>query len=456
MSDRDPIAAETLDRVVPASDEAGDWDAVVRDARPSRARQALALAAPVAVLLAVGALALLWPFGAGHTGILDRARAAVGDGPVWHIVLRGDWGGTNVDLDTGERMPVYGDDEYWYDAGTGIVHQRGLLGSYVQTENLGHPAKLPFEIDALVSKYRDALEHHTARIAEEGTVDGEPVYWIVYSSQMLPDVADDRDHEFSQQVAVSKSTFEPVALRSTRDGEQGPGTLERVVKLETVSEGQGDFTADPHKELNGLGFAERKEPATLETAAAALGARPLWLGHSYNDLPLSDVEKTTTSTGRAPQVELHGQEAQDVRDCLGQAAGKAGRTGPACERMHASGNTGVEIRDGNVYATRGKVVWRTDITGLSLFYGTLDDDPTTYRKDMRPDFRKPYVQVTESMKAGGMLLPGVLGYAPPEGWIFLAASRIGVLKRDGLYVAIQAPSEADALAAARALGPMPG
>ena len=126
-----------------------------------------------------------------------------------------------------------------------------------------------------------------------------------------------------------------------------------------------------------------------------------------------------SATGRSPEVELHGQAADDVRECLGQKAGRAGRAGPACERMRAAGNGSVSVRDGHVYAARGKVQWGSEIVGLSLFYGTIDDDPSTYREDARPDFRKPYVLVTESTKPEAAFVR-TGGYTPPEGSIFLS------------------------------------
>ena len=451
MSDRDTFTADALDRLVPQPAGSGDWDAVVRDARPRRARRITALAVPVAVLVAVAALALLWPFGGGdRPGILDRALAAVGDGPVVHVVLRGDWGGTEVDLRTGARTPVYGESEIWYDRDRGLVHNVSRLGGAVEYESVAHPTKSPPDLAALASEYRDALEQGTARVAEEGSVAGESVYWIVYRQEMLPDVADHRDHEFSEQVAVSKSTFEPVGLRSTRDGVQGPGTLQYVVELETLPAGAGDFDASPRNEVDGLAFGEGKEPATLAAAPAILGARPLWLGHRYGDLPLGEIAKTTRSTGRVPEVELHGQAAEDVRECLGQEHGRAGRFGPACERMRAAGIGGVSVHDGRVYATKGKVQWRQDTVGLSLFYGTIDDDPGTYRDDPRPDFRKPYVWVTESTERDAAF-QRTRGYTPTEGSIFLSAGGNGFLQRDGLYVTIQASSDEEVLAAARAL-----
>jgi hypothetical protein len=97
--------ADLLDELTPSYDDRrGDWERVAV-AAGRRRRRRVGVSVVMAVVAAV-ALALAWPFHAQHGGFFDRALAAVGDGPVLHVVLRGDWGGTLVDLRTGERSPV--------------------------------------------------------------------------------------------------------------------------------------------------------------------------------------------------------------------------------------------------------------------------------------------------------------------------------------------------------------
>lgn len=116
--------ADLLDTLTPSYDDrAGDWERVAADAnanareRRGRAPWWAARAVTVAVAAAtVAALVLAWPFQADQPGLLERARAAIGDGPVLHVVLRGDWGGTLVDLESGKRSPVHGE--------RGLVRQR--------------------------------------------------------------------------------------------------------------------------------------------------------------------------------------------------------------------------------------------------------------------------------------------------------------------------------------------
>src|SRR5437762_59997 len=68
--------------------------------------------ASVVALAACLLIVLAWPFGgSGRSGVLDRALAALGHGPVLHVVREGGWGGTLVDLGSGARTEYPGIDE---------------------------------------------------------------------------------------------------------------------------------------------------------------------------------------------------------------------------------------------------------------------------------------------------------------------------------------------------------
>jgi hypothetical protein len=123
----DSGTANLLDALTPSYDDrTGDWQRVVADAhagslsrdRGWSVRAAVALAAVAAVAF----LVLAWPFAQDQPGLLERARAAIGDGQVLHVVLRGEWGGTLVNLTTSERTPVYGENEVWFDTESGQTH----------------------------------------------------------------------------------------------------------------------------------------------------------------------------------------------------------------------------------------------------------------------------------------------------------------------------------------------
>jgi len=401
MNDGDIVGL--LDELTPTYDgRVGDWGRVVADARrPARLLRWRVGVFAVAVA-AAAALVLSWPFGGRNGTVLDRALAAVGNGPVMHATLRGEWGGTLVDLSTGARSPVYGEDEIWFDNATGRTHEIERLGGVVQDEEVFKPNKPEAEFIALGREYRQALETGTARIAGEDSIDGEPVVWITIHSELLPDVADGRDHEWAQQVAVSQRTYRPVALREMRDGRPTPETLQRVLNLELIARDPADFsTSRPSRD--GTAFRQGREQIAREQAPTVLGRTPLWLGAGYDGLPLAQIYRETTSAGRR---------------------------------------------------TNGDIQWTEAERSVVFFYGTTGAEANADLEHAAPDYAKPYVALTESTRVSP-LRPGAGSYVPPEGAVFIAAGgQSGYLQRDGVQIAVDAGSESAVLAAARRLLPM--
>jgi hypothetical protein len=433
---------------------------VLRDAgarrRPALLRPLAAVAVATAALFA---LALLQPWDSESPTFLERALAAVGDGPVLHVVLRGEWGGTLVDLTTGERRPVHGEHEFWYDPDRGLVHSIMRLGDVVEHEEVYEPRKPPTELAALGRDYRQALESGTARVTGDDVIEGERVAWITIRSELLPDSADGKLHEWAQQVAVSRETFKPVATRETRDRVPGPvGTRNRVLELETLPAGRGDFTASRPDTLTGTLFRESRETIARDQAAKVLGQTPLWLGPEHMGLALTQISRAETSAAHRRQIRLTGAEAEAVEKCfeLARRASRqlrpAPRAGRRCLRALPYGS--VSVRPDGVYAD-GPVVWRAEHVGVVFFYGAVGDDPSTYREDVIPLYDRPHVAITETTRRSPRL--PARSYVPPEGSLFVSVGgRQGFLMSDGLYVAITAPSEELLLSAARALEPMPG
>lgn len=451
----DSRVAQLLDELTPSyNDRAGDWERVAADAYAGEHRRHspwwAARAAAVAVAVAaVAGIVLGWPFAAEQPGLLERARAAIGDGPVLHVVLRGEWGGTLVELASGKRSPVHGENEVWFDTESGRTHQIERLGGVVQGEELYTPKKPAAMFAALGREYRQALETGTARIAGDDTIDGEAVVWITIHSELLPDVADGKDHEWAQQVAVSKRTYKPVAVRETRDGRPGSGTLQRVLELQLVARDDADFaTSRPSR--NGTAFKQAREPISLEQARGVLGRTPLWLGRDYDGLPLAQVYRETTSAGHQRRVRVMGAKATAAIKCSQERGADAG------ECFRALGLGSVEVRPDGVFTSEGPIIWSEEQSSVVLFYGDVGDDPSTYLEDSVPLLNKRFIVVTEALQASPFRR-GAGSYVPPQGSVFVAAgARAGYLQVDGIHVAIEAGDEDAIVAAARLLRQMPG
>jgi hypothetical protein len=444
---------ELVERLEPKPDAPGNWEAVVRDARASRRTALVCLVPTVAIAAgAIFALALFQPWESENPTLLERALAAVDDGPVLHVVLRGEWGGTLVDLDTRARTPVHGETEIWYDPDRELVHEIQRLGETVQHENVYDPGRIPRELVALGRNYQAALRSGSARVAGHDVIDGESVTWITIHSETLPDSSDNKLHEWAQQVAVSNETFKPVATRDTRDGRPPPGGLQRVVELEMLPSGEGDFTADEGRNFDGVAVQGRHEAIEADRAAGVLGRTPLWLGREHAGLPLAQVTEIYGREGRQAERVLAGPEAEDAKACArAMRRARARLEVPACKRMRERRH-GFSIRGDTVYE-HGPVEWGERQASVSFFYGTLGDDPSTYRRDLVPRGERPHVTITESTWRPPHVRGGT--FVPPEGSVFIAVAGINAMLRiDGLYVQIQASSEELILSAARTLEPM--
>lgn len=396
---------EHVDRLTPETGRLPNWDAVVHDARRSRMRWAAPRVAVVALALVLAAVVAVAPWReAERTGILDRALAAVGDGEVLHVVFRGEWGGTVVDLQTGKRTPAYGEREVWYDPDRELVRQVSRLGGAVQSDEVYARKAANVELTTLWQDYRDALESGRARIAGADVIDGVRVQWVVVRSELLPDVADGKDHEFAQQVAISEESYKPVAMRYTRDGKAPEGVTERILRYETISREDADFTQSARPQ-GPVAIREGRTPTTLEQGTVILGRTPLWLGASHAGLPLAQVARLELATGHVP-----------------------------------GGGSRPRFTDEHV--------------GLVLFYGTLGDDPAIYGRQSVPRADRPLVSVTQSPDPALVVRGNAAGYVPPEGSVLVAAKRFGSLVVDGMHVSITARDEQSVLAAARALRPL--
>ncbi|MDQ3858695.1 MAG: hypothetical protein M3327_09655 [Actinomycetota bacterium] len=419
MDDVERKAAAVLDELVPRYEDEGDWAAVLADAgiRPhgaplTRVRRRYAVfVLAVASAAALAAVVLAWPFGGQSASLLDRALAAVGEEPVVHVVFEGELSRTLVDLDTGERRTIHLEREVWFDPERGF-HQIERFAGVVQNEYLFEPGEASEEESNLylgfATGYREALESGTARIVAEEVIDGVPVIWIRVSTHVAwysPTTGDSAS--FSIEVAVSRETFEPLYVRRYDEGEPiGRRTGAKVVSLETLPPGAGDFTADgPAREpfsFGGLGMSG--PPISFADGARILARPPMWAGPKIANLPLARTSKAKSLQGSA------------------EGGG-----------------------------------WNETVTGFGLFYGNLADEPED-RIGRPPNLREPHVMIYEFTRVNDALSVievGVYDYLPPTGSVLIVDGRKGFLVKDGIVVLIQASKEDLVIEAARALRAYP-
>lgn len=279
---------DVMARMEPAPEARGDWDAILRDAS-TRRRSALVrpLAGVALAAAAAFALVLFQPWGDESPTVLERALAAIEDGPVLHVVLRDEAEGAVIDLETGARTPLYREREIWFDEARGLREVTRFDG-VVQRDVFYPPHRVSSDLfktySGLASGYRDALDSGEARVLGQGEIDGIPVHWIQTERYVVFD-PDGTRHVWQRVVAVSQETFEPVYVDEKADGEFGPQTGARIRSVEWLPADEGDFRAHGVNRPFG-GFVIRDGRKSPDELAALLGRTPLWLGETFQGIPL--------------------------------------------------------------------------------------------------------------------------------------------------------------------------
>jgi hypothetical protein len=407
MGALDPVVERTLDEMVPPRPQPDRWAAIMAEAdvdtgvaRRRQRRWLIGAVPALGLVAAVVVVAVAWPFGGGPGGsILERAAAAIGDGPVLHVVVRSGWGGTLINLESGKRSQLHGEEEMWFDPQRGI-HQVSSFGGVPQGDALYPPGRVSYldkTLGVLATGYRRALEDGSARVIGKGIVDTEAVYWLRVDTQMLPDVADNKLHEWAHDVAVSQSSFEPVATRETRDGAISPDGISTIEWIETLPKGGGNFTRmTPDRNGTATMRGGPGEKLTRAQANELLGGRAVWAGASVAGLELVAISKEERVEGYDPQTKT----------------------------------------------------WAKRYFSVTLSYGALA------MPGHSPSGSS--VQVSESPTLDFGFQRGVIGYSPPEGSVLIVGGRIGLMQRNGVYIALEASDDDLLLATARALEPLPG
>src|SRR5215213_3135447 len=296
MTEQDRLGLALDELVERFDDEPADWDEVLRragevtEAPRRRARRRLTAVAFATAAAAV-ALLVVNPFEDSRDGVLSRALAAVGDGPVLHVVTRTPPSGALVDLTTERRRTVHLERELWFDPERGARTVLRFAGRVLLDQ--GAPPDRPVLLhsvaraaEVFTRDYRDALRSGRARVLGRGEVAGEPVFWIRVRLRAPRPAATPCPSGLCQDIAVSQSTYEPVVVR------YGPGRRfqEQVVTLESLPAGTGTIPGPVTTTRVLDGFRPLQSRAVGRREARRLvGGQLLWPGRQVAGLTLASI-----------------------------------------------------------------------------------------------------------------------------------------------------------------------
>jgi hypothetical protein len=291
MSIRDP---EVLEALRNEPELLAIADAMEETQRPPRSSRRRALSRS-AVLVVVGAAALvavlLWPSGGGRNPILDRALAAIGNGPVLHLVSRAPTGQALVNLKTGRTtLPTF-EFESWSDRSLRrfhfLIRENGrVVGEFLYPQD--RTRDMHFDAPdaayaAFWSGYRRALSSGKAKIVRNGSLYGRPVYWLTFNSSR-------------NEVAVDRRTYKPVAFRSISPSGRHYDTRLLLVRTEPLSTSAFKRLTSTPNPLEGVNSSSGVHIAPVGPGSPG---RP-WLraGSTIAGLKLVAVHRTQTTSGR--------------------------------------------------------------------------------------------------------------------------------------------------------------
>lgn len=315
--DRDPLA-----RLAAADPARADDPATAEDAHTAEALLARVMADPggdrrvggrrlgrgarrdlgrvaavgLAIVIVVCGLVLTDPFGGGDDrGVLERASAAIGAGPVLHLVTEQSTGAEIVDLASGVRRPLALEAETWFDPRRGMRQTMRFDGMVIGEYGtaVGGPVRqraVARYLQIFRRDYREALDDGSARVLREDQIDGEPVYWLripVGPGDRSGASCGERRHS-CRDVAISRETYEPRYVGASAPGAGRPRRFERIVEVENLPDA-AVAVPGPYRQA-GTGFdTSPQRPVDRTMAARLLDGGLVWPGTRIGGLRLASL-----------------------------------------------------------------------------------------------------------------------------------------------------------------------
>jgi hypothetical protein len=258
--------------------------------QPHRRSMPRIVVAPVVVAAAAVVLLLLAPWQSHGPSIVDRARAAVGGGPVIHAVVEYSWPqDVVVNLASGAERERVHRQELWYDEERGDLRDRLSADGAAPVDYLVHdgvPERLDPALTGFTTEYRDALADGRARVVADLQVDGRPAKRIEFAP---------RNGGAVEQVDVDARTLVPLRFRETYPPNGRRSPVFHVVTIESVPRDPSDFTLPKSPPRADSGEVSAERAVSPVEAERALGAPPLQLaGQTADSVALSDTKAYLT------------------------------------------------------------------------------------------------------------------------------------------------------------------
>jgi hypothetical protein len=302
----------------------------------------------VAVAAATVALLLIAPWQSGP-GLVGHALAAIGDGPVLHVLTEqpgSDGSGQLLSVSTGQPVPVALQQEVWFDQGRDLKKtisrvNGAAVDQLLETRDGGftsegrvytcawiarHPVEatragvscsgdmhngttprdvpepeptLDLALSGFVDHYRAALASGQAQETGTGQLDGHDVIWLRIATSDSTAMG----LPVYEEVAIDSVTYRPLLVRTL-----GATPVEfRVLSIDTEAYDPSLFTRPAPVVSPSVGEVASVTQIDAAAAPRVLDNKALWLGEQWQNFHLVGVEREELTTGygqvsgRSPQ-----------------------------------------------------------------------------------------------------------------------------------------------------------